>query len=142
MTELYPIIMTVWEAWQVFGLKIGQVWTGRLGFIMPHQKNPHLLYQILNQILFAEFSYSLYQNYPNPFNPVTKITYSIQKSDIVNLNVYDILGREIQIIVNKLQKANTYSVNFDASNLSSGIYFYRLQVGNDFKETKKMLLLR
>ena len=86
--------------------------------------------------------FKLYQNYPNPFNPVTKITYSIQKSDIVNLNVYDILGREIQIIVNKLQKANTYSVNFDASNLSSGIYFYRLQVGNDFKETKKMLLLR
>lgn len=86
--------------------------------------------------------FALNQNYPNPFNPSTKITFSILNSDFVTLKIYDILGREIQTLVNEFQKADTYSVNFDASKLSSGIYFYRLQVGDDFVETKKMLLMR
>ena len=85
--------------------------------------------------------FSLLQNYPNPFNSSTKILYSIPRSGFVTLTVYDILGREIQTLVSEFQKANTYSVNFDASKLSSGLYFYKLQLGN-FVETKKMLLLR
>jgi len=84
----------------------------------------------------------LHQNYPNPFNPSTDISYSIPRSEFVALKIYDILGREVQTLVRKLQNKGTYSVNFDASELSSGIYYYNLQIGNDFSETKKMLLLR
>ena len=85
--------------------------------------------------------FRLHQNYPNPFNPSTIILYSIPKSDFVTLKIYDMLGREIQTLVSEFQKVDTYSINFDASKLSSGIYFYQLQVG-DFVETKKMLFLR
>jgi len=85
--------------------------------------------------------YYLSQNYPNPFNPATKISYSIPRSNFVTLKVYDILGREIQILVSEFQKASIYFVNFDGSKLPNGIYFYRLQVRNDV-ETKKMLLIQ
>ena len=84
----------------------------------------------------------LKQNYPNPFNPSTKISYSLPQSGFVLLIIYDILGNEIQTLENKFQNAGTYSVNFDASALSSGIYFYKLQVVGYFIETKKMMLLR
>ena len=87
-------------------------------------------------------SFYLYQNFPNPFNPSTNILYSIPNSEFVTLKVYDMLGSEIQTLVSEFQKADTYSVNFGASKLSSGIYFYRLQVGSEFLETKKMLYLR
>jgi hypothetical protein len=86
--------------------------------------------------------YVLNQNYPNPFNPSTRISYSIRNSDFVVLKIYDVLGREIQTPVSEFQKTGTYSVRFDARELSSGIYFYKLQVGTDFLETKKMLLVR
>ncbi len=95
-----------------------------------------------NILPFVTQPYFLGQNYPNPFNSSTKITYSIKKSDFVNLKVYNILGMEIQTLVSEFQKANIYSVTFDASKLSSVIYFYRLKVGSEFLETKKMLLLR
>lgn len=86
----------------------------------------------------------LYQNYPNPFNPVTKIKYSIPKNVTqmpVTLKVYDILGNEIVTLVNESKLPGIYEVEMDASNLTSGVYFYRLTVGN-FIETKKMVLLR
>lgn len=86
--------------------------------------------------------FQLFNNYPNPFNPVTRISYSIPRSALVTLKIYDVLGRQIQTLVNEVQEANNYSVNFDATNLSSGIYFYTLQAGKDFVETKKMLLVR
>ena len=86
--------------------------------------------------------FNLNQNYPNPFNAETKISYSIPTSDFITLKIYDTLGKETSTLVNEFQKANTYSVNFDSINLSSGVYFYRLQVGNDFVETKKMLFLQ
>jgi len=84
----------------------------------------------------------LLQNYPNPFNPSTKISYSLPKSGFVLLLIYDMLGNEIQILENEFQKAGTYSVNFNASELSSGIYFYKLQVDGYLIETKKMMFLR
>jgi hypothetical protein len=86
--------------------------------------------------------FHLYQNYPNPFNPSTKITYSIAKSDFISLKIYSTLGQEIQTLVNEFQGAGNYSVNFDAQNLSSGIYFYKLKVGSDYIQTKKMVLMR
>lgn len=86
--------------------------------------------------------YQLKQNYPNPFNPSTNILYSIPISNFVTLKVYDVLGKEIQTLVNEFQQPGNYSIQFDASELSSGIYFYRLHVGSNFRKTKKMLLMR
>jgi hypothetical protein len=86
--------------------------------------------------------FELIQNYPNPFNPTTKISYSISNPSLVILKVYDALGREIQTIVSEFQERGEYSIIFDASKLASGIYFYKLQVGHDSVETKKMLFLR
>jgi len=86
--------------------------------------------------------FGLNSNYPNPFNPSTKIEYSIPTSGFVTLRVYDAIGRNVQTLISEYQEANYYSVIFDASNLSSGIYFYRLKVGKNFVDTKKMLYLR
>ncbi|MBU0473619.1 MAG: Ig-like domain-containing protein [Bacteroidetes bacterium] len=93
-------------------------------------------------------SYSLSQNYPNPFNPSTTIKYSIPAETFhgmsmqnVQLKIYDILGREVTTLISKQQKAGNYEVKFDASNLTSGIYFYRLQSGS-FNESKKMILIK
>jgi hypothetical protein len=83
----------------------------------------------------------LYQNYPNPFNPVTKIKYQILKSGVVLLKIYDILGKEVAILVNEMQKAGIYELTLDASGLPSGIYFYQLKSDN-YLETKKFVLLK
>lgn len=86
-------------------------------------------------------NYRLEQNFPNPFNPVTSIQYAINNSEFVTLKVVDILGREIATLVNEQKPAGIYQVQFDASNLTSGVYFYKLQAGS-FVETKKMTLLK
>lgn len=85
--------------------------------------------------------YLLEQNYPNPFNPTTNIKYSIPKQSLVNITVYDISGKEVATLVNEVKSIGIYTVDFDASNLASGIYFYRLSSG-EFYEVKKMILLR
>ena len=85
--------------------------------------------------------FSLSQNYPNPFNPSTIIKYSIHKTSMVKITVFDILGREISTLINDLQQPGNYNVNFDASNLASGVYMYKIQAG-DFTDTKKMLLVK
>lgn len=86
-------------------------------------------------------SFSLQQNYPNPFNPSTIINYSLPKTSLVTIKVYDVLGKEVATLVNEQQFAGNYSVQFSGSKLSSGIYFYRMQAGN-FVQTKKLLLLK
>jgi hypothetical protein len=83
----------------------------------------------------------LNQNYPNPFNPSTRISYSIAEDAHVSLRVYDIMGAEITELVNQKQSAGVYEIQFDASNLSSGMYFYKLSAG-DFTSIKKMTLLK
>ena len=90
--------------------------------------------------------FMLYQNYPNPFNPTTTINYSIPNVGAIHdspiqLKIYDILGREVTTLVNEIQKPGHYEVEFDASQLTSGIYFYRIKA-NEFFETKRMLLLK
>jgi hypothetical protein len=85
--------------------------------------------------------FKLYQNYPNPFNPNSKIKFQISKSSIVTLKVYDVLGKEIQTLVNEKLSPGTYEVTFNGSNLPSGVYFYRL-TAVDFNETKKLILLK
>jgi hypothetical protein len=86
-------------------------------------------------------SYSLSQNYPNPFNPVTSINYAIPKQGFVSLKIYDILGREITALVNEVKTPGYYVVDFDASNLGSGVYFYKI-VSNDFTDIKRMMLIK
>lgn len=85
--------------------------------------------------------YSLYQNYPNPFNPSTKIKYQIPSSGHVSLKVYDILGNEVANLVNENQSTGNYEVNFNASGLTSGIYFYQLNSGG-FTQVNKMMLIK
>lgn len=87
--------------------------------------------------------YKLSQNYPNPFNPVTTIEFSLPKNGFVNLRVYDITGREVWNFGNaQISNAGSYKVTFDASKLSSGVYFYSLCVDNKIVDTKKMILLK
>lgn len=85
--------------------------------------------------------FKLAQNYPNPFNPNTIINYAIDSKQYSTLKVYDILGKEVAELVNEIKPAGTYEAEFDASNLSSGIYYYQLRAG-EFVQTKKMLLLK
>jgi ligand-binding sensor domain-containing protein len=85
--------------------------------------------------------YSLSQNYPNPFNPTTNIQFSIPHSGFVTLKVYDVLGNEIRTLVNEEKTAGTYNIEFDGSNLASGIYFYVLRAG-DFVQSRKMLIVK
>lgn len=86
-------------------------------------------------------TYSLSQNYPNPFNPSTTIKFSIQKTEKVSLKIYNLLGQEVTTLINRELAAGSYSYEFDASRLSSGVYFYSIKAGS-FVQTKKMMLLK
>ena len=86
-------------------------------------------------------SFNLSQNYPNPFNPSTRINYSVPYSSFVKIKLYDILGNEVATLLNEEMPAGIYEVEFNASKLSSGVYFYQLKAG-DFIETKKMILMK
>jgi hypothetical protein len=85
--------------------------------------------------------FELFQNYPNPFNPVTSIKYTIPSAQYVSLKVFDVLGNEVATLVSEVRPAGSYEIMFNATNLPSGVYFYRLQAG-PFVETKKMILLK
>lgn len=86
--------------------------------------------------------FSLSQNYPNPFNPTTKINYELRITNYVSLKVYDVLGNEVFVLVNEKQNAGSYEVDFDGSNFSSGVYFYKLSVDGNTIDTKQMVLLK
>jgi hypothetical protein len=83
----------------------------------------------------------LYQNYPNPFNPRTKLSFVISHLSLVTLKVYDVLGNEVASLINEKKPAGEYEIDFDASDLTSGIYLYKLQTEN-YVETKKMILIK
>ena len=89
--------------------------------------------------------YNLSQNYPNPFNPTTKINYELAFDSKVSLTIFDVSGKEVGSLVNATQPAGYYSVNFNGSSLSSGMYFYKISVdgnGNNFSAVKKMILVK
>ncbi|MBS1493879.1 MAG: T9SS type A sorting domain-containing protein [Bacteroidetes bacterium] len=114
-------------------------WTvGNLGLVLEYD-NP--LVSVTQTGKNVPEKFTLMQNYPNPFNPSTKINYELPVSNNVTLRVYDMMGREVYELVNANQSAGSYSVSFDASKLSSGVYYYKLTAG-DFTETKKMLLVK
>ena len=93
--------------------------------------------------------FKLYQNYPNPFNPVTNIKYEVPLRSKVKLTIFDVNGREVAVLLNEVQGAGTYSADWDASNFSSGVYFYVLKAGDpstgsglSYSESKKMVLIK
>ncbi len=95
----------------------------------------------IKQISEVVNSFKLNQNYPNPFNPATKIGFAIPKSDYVDLRVYDILGREVKVLLSQQLNTGEYEIDFDAHNLASGMYYYRLQSGDNIS-VKKMTLVK
>jgi hypothetical protein len=112
--------------------------------------NPHLewfnsIIDVLDENILTPLQFNLSHNYPNPFNPTTKIYYTVgttrESFANVKLIIYDVLGREVRMLVDKKQPAGKYMVTFDASGLASGVYYYKLQAG-DFFQTRKMLLLQ
>ena len=86
-------------------------------------------------------SFSLYQNYPNPFNPSTSIKFDLTDASLVRLAIYDMLGRQVDVLINQQLGAGTHNISFNAGNLASGIYFYRLEAGS-FTDIKKMTLVK
>ena len=86
-------------------------------------------------------AYMLEQNYPNPFNPSTSISYSLPGAGMVSLKVYNLVGQEVTTLINGYKEAGQYNVTFNASNLASGVYFYRLESGS-FNVVKKMMLIK
>ena len=86
-------------------------------------------------------SFRLSQNYPNPFNPVTRIKYSVPVQSSVKLILYDVLGKEVKTIVNEVKPSGEYIYDLNASSLSSGVYFYKLEA-DGFIDTKRMILLK
>jgi len=109
--------------------------------LIPRKDSDFMGYTDVEESVEIPEIFSLSQNYPNPFNPTTVIKYSIPEVTNVKLKVFDMLGREIITLVNKEQNAGVYNVQFNAANLSSGVYFYRFEAGS-FTASKKLLLLK
>ena len=104
-------------------------------------RTPSIATSISKNIEQTPTTFLLSQNYPNPFNPSTVINFQIPVTGNVTLKVYDAIGREVETLVSGVQEAGSYSVKFNASKLSSGIYFYRINIG-DYSEVKKMVLMK
>ena len=128
--------------------KLGNLWIGTSNGISVYREGGIISDAKNISSFFKPEKFFLNQNFPNPFNPSTKISYQIQASlnpsqggTLVTLKVYDILGKEVATLVNKEQTTGTYEVNFDASNLPSGVYIYKMKAG-EYVETKKMILLK
>jgi len=126
---------------------LGQPFIGTMGGT-PNRQNAGFWYVHSNLITLIEGNsvelpteYRLEQNYPNPFNPSTTIRFSLPLREQVILKVFDALGREVTTLVDKQMEAGEYSVVFNTSGLSSGVYFYRLKAGN-FVEQKKMVFVK
>ncbi len=118
--------------------------TGKYVDSIPEGHFDNILMSITNtsdNVLTIVRDYKLYSNYPNPFNPITNISYDIGDNCFVSLTVYNILGQEVKTLVNEFKVSGHYSVEFDASNFASGIYFYKIAT-EKFKETKKMVLVK
>lgn len=120
-------------------------WAGKSGVLgLYHTTNGGgIILQVQNISNITPYEFALYQNYPNPFNPRTNIKFSVSGSSSAQtfLSVFDILGREIEILVNETLKPGSYNVDWDATNYPSGVYFYKLSAGK-FSETRKMVLIK
>jgi hypothetical protein len=123
--------MRFWAVWEAFAKGRWQL----------YGSNAILPVDDVREMLDAPKGFELHQNYPNPFNPTTRIEYATPRTSHVSLKVFDLLGREVATLVDEVQEAGFKSVEFNASDLASGVYFYRLQAGT-FAQTKKLALIR
>jgi hypothetical protein len=89
----------------------------------------------------APVKFSLYQNYPNPFNPETNIKFELDKESFISMKIYDIIGREVETLVNQNYTRGTHIINWNASRFASGVYFYRMEAGDNVS-VKKMVLIK
>jgi len=135
----------VWQETYVYG--IGQIWYGNevmyknlIGCII-NGDTLGIIIGVENDKISEYKTFQLSQNYPNPFNPLTTIEYQIATKVFINLTIYDILGREITVLVNEEKRPGKYTVQFNGKNLASGIYYYKLQAG-DNTIIKAMVLLK
>ena len=99
------------------------------------------LIEVRNISTVVPKNFLLYQNYPNPFNPATTIKFDVKQSGVVRLVVYDMLGRQIDVLVNENFRPGSYEVSFSSSKLASGVYFYEMTSG-EYKDIRKMILLK
>jgi hypothetical protein len=120
---------------------MGAIWVGGPSPYKLYYDGYNLTTRKNNNETLIPKDYSLGQNYPNPFNPTTKIEFSIPKNGNVTLKIYDILGKEIETLIDKNMSAGNYTVDFNGARLSSGTYFYQISSGN-FSQTKKMILVK
>jgi hypothetical protein len=123
-----------------FDNTLGENWAASIGYGTPGKINDTFI-NVEDEDRILPTEYALMQNYPNPFNPTTSINYSIPKASSVSLKVYDIIGNEVATLLNEFKSPGNYLVQFDASKLSSGVYFYRIQA-DYFTSTKKLILLK
>ena len=108
-----------------------------------HQQQKLFTDEVKLIYLFIQNFHVIFQesNYPNPFNPVTNLEFGISNLGFVTLKVYDVLGKEVATLVNDIRQPGNYTIEFDGSDLSSGIYFYKIEAGS-FVQTKRMILLK
>lgn len=139
---------TVNETWQIQGISVDSLVNqysndSRLKWFELNREISYddITTSIINEKGLNILDYSLTQNYPNPFNPTTKISYQIPENSFVNLIVYNVLGQKVAKLINKYQSVGKYSIQFDADNLPSGVYIYKLQA-SEFTSVKKMILTK
>ncbi|MFH2031338.1 MAG: T9SS type A sorting domain-containing protein, partial [Bacteroidota bacterium] len=137
---IYPVSLKRIEIKLDSPRELGTVYRDSLFMDNLFVKYPGVTVGVEDEILHPK-KFTLFQNYPNPFNPRTVIKFQVPSSKLVKLQVYDILGREIKTLVNEYKSQGTYGVQFNADELASGVYFYRL-ISGSFAATKKMLLIR
>ena len=114
---------------------------GNNGLLLKTTTGGELITNIFSET-YSPGEFKLFQNYPNPFNPVTNLEFGISNPGFVSLKVYDILGNEIKTLVNEMKPAGSYTIVFDGSNLSSGIYFYSMFINGILYDSKRMILLK
>jgi len=129
--------------WTFAGLAIKEpnIWALRDFFGNAYIRPLSNITKVENEKPISANTFLLDQNYPNPFNPTTNIQYAISSRQFISLKIYDVLGIEIETLANEEKSSGTYQINWNAENLPSGVYFYRLQAG-DFVQTKKMILMK
>lgn len=138
-----------WDVWMTpngetisdlkFSNKRNGIAIGTSGAILKYNTT---LVSITNNSSSLPSSIELKQNYPNPFNPETIISFSLDKPEYVSLKIYDMLGKEIRTLTDGVQKPGDYKIRFDAKGIPAGVYYYTLKSGNNFSQTKKMILVK